>query len=181
MRTRLLPIHNNLFIAPCDGSSLGDWQEDSDSDFLIPILKEITAAESEVSQRCLSYNGFLPSSLSAISRFNDMVNNISGTHPHSNLIFCTSNVESYQPRLAFLLGCHLIMAQGLGFEETYLAFRPLDNLISDESGNKITIQIALRAFCCAKCMGWIEFTNDCSECKQGTQMICMDEYEHYAR
>jgi hypothetical protein len=176
-------IHNNFFVAPCDVTRASDLQENSSvASFLIPVLQDVVAAESDASLRCLDSDGFTPSSLSAISRFDEKMKNIEAAHPHSNLVFCTSTQDRYQIRLAFLLGCHLILEQGLGFEETYLAFRPLEKILPDEPSHKISMQIALRAFCCAKCMGWIDFSHDCAEGqKHSERVICMDEYDHYAR
>jgi hypothetical protein len=63
-----------------------------------------------------------------------------------------------QARSSFLLGCHLIMSHGLGFEETFLSLRPLHALFDQFSQmENISLENSLRAFCCAKCLNWIDF------------------------
>ncbi len=63
-----------------------------------------------------------------------------------------------QARNSFFLGCHLIMSHGLGFEEAFLSLRSLHELFDQcYRKNNISVEKSLRAFCCAKCLNWIDF------------------------
>ena len=66
--------------------------------------------------------------LSAILRFDEMVRSDLRNQTCHSLIFQGGENEKNQTQLSFLLGCHLIMTHGLGFEETYIAFSPLHEL-----------------------------------------------------
>ena len=58
----------------------------------------------------------------------------------------------------FLIGCYLIMNHGLGFEETYLSFKPFhEHLRRYAPTCGESFETWLRSFCCAKCLGWIDF------------------------
>ena len=180
----LIHIHNNLLIALGDVEKLCSSQKDGpEGYFVIPVLQNIRRTDLDASLHCLNVEGFLPSCLSDIARFDSMVNNVSNSHPHSKLVFSTTTEPEYQRRLVFLLGCHMIMRQGLGFEEAYLAFRPMHDVLEESSIQNLSVRRSLRAFCCAKCLGWIDFNRDFTlfTDEENRTMICMDEYDHYAR
>jgi hypothetical protein len=125
-------------------------------------------------------NSFEPSSLSEIFRFNAMVAKISKLYAGFKLIFCAGRFVQSKVQLAFLLGCHMIMTHGLGFEEAYLAFRPIYGLFEETSSDEMSVEKAMRAFCCAKCLNWIDFGQQIDG-STGDHPICMDESDHYAR
>ena len=77
-----------------------------------------------------------------------------------------------------LIGCHLIISKGLGFEESFLAlkaFRPFHPLFEKHFS---LLESLFRAVCCAKCLNWIDFSVDATE---SSTQIWMEEYIHYAR
>ena len=125
-------------------------------------------------------NSFQPSSLSEIFRFNAMVAKISKLDAGLKLVFCAGPFVQSQVQLAFLLGCHMIMTHGLGFEEAYLAFRPLYGLFEQTSSEEMSVEKSMRAFCCAKCLNWIDFGQHIDG-SRADHPICMDESDHYAR
>jgi hypothetical protein len=116
-------------------------------------------------------------SLGHIFRFDDMVKGIQGGCSGQKILFCTGPELFRQIRIAYLIGCHLIMAHGLGFEETYLAFNSMrgrDDLCLE---GRTFVQTSLRAVCCSKCLNWIDFRAE----DHSTSRIEMDEFIHYAR
>ncbi len=123
---------------------------------------------------------FQPSSLSKIFHFNEMVAKLSNIHASQKLVFCAGQDIQSQVQLAFLLGCRLIMTHGLGFEEAYLAFRPLSSLLERTSTDEISVEKSMRAFCCAKCLNWIDFGQQI-DISSIEHPLCMDELDHYAR
>jgi hypothetical protein len=72
------------------------------------------------------------------------------------------------------------MTRGLGFEEAYLAFRPIYCLFERTSSDGMSVEKSMRAFCCAKCLNWIDFGQHIDG-SASDHPICMDECAHYAR
>jgi hypothetical protein len=75
----------------------------------------------------------------------------------------------------------MIMSHGLGFEETYLAFRPLHGFFKNTSYLEIPVENTLRAFCCAKCLNWIDFGQNKEVIDEQSRPICMEEFDRDAR
>jgi hypothetical protein len=125
----------------------------------------------------------IPSSISLedIYRFDGMIQ--AKLRASSRLLLCAGNRVYGQIRVFLLLGCHLLISQGLGFEETVLTFRAINETFASHYSGVPAIEQYLRAVCCAKCLKWIDF-----EVKHGvlnndemTAEIHMDEYIHYIR
>ena len=97
-------------------------------------------------------------SLSEIFKYNTVLSKLARGNPNNNFVIFTGPEPTMQVKLAFLVGCHLILEHGLGFEATYLALRPLHLLFDRNSVNQaMSVKAALRAFCCSKCL--IDFKN----------------------
>ncbi len=117
-------------------------------------------------------------SLEAIFCFNIMMQKLL-TRQTKHVLVCPGNETNAQVKTLMLLGCHLVMSQGMGFEETVLAFRPLNTLLQMNLRGISSFESILRAVCCAKCLSWIQFGLDqASKTDDGIQM---NEYIHYAR
>ena len=121
----------------------------------------------------------IPFSLSDIYGFNEMMQNVSRCSSKVKII-CAGVDPVQQVAIAFLLGCHLIMSNGLGFEEAYLPFRPLYATIEQCFGN-VAFTSSLRALCCVKCLNWIDFRKDPIDESQPRCIIDMEEFIHYSR
>jgi hypothetical protein len=118
--------------------------------------------------------------LEEIYRFDEIIKNaMANDSRHDQVLICAGLEPCRQVRVLFLLGCHLIMSQGLGFEETVLAYRPFKSLIADHCSDDVRLEEYWRGLCCAKCLAWIDF-NKCQD-DQSESGIQMDEYMHYAR
>ncbi len=91
------------------------------------------------------------------------------------IVVCTGVETNRQARTLMLLGCHMVMSQGMGFEEAFLIFRPLHSMLEIHLRGTSAFEIVLRAMCCAKCLSWINFG---PAPENGIQM---DEFIHYAR
>jgi hypothetical protein len=115
--------------------------------------------------------------LSELHCFDRWLQNISSSNPGAHIHLIAGLDPRLQVRIAFLLGCHLIASQGRGFEETFLAFRPLHQTI-DLLFGLAEFKNSLRSICCAKCLRWIDF--DQSSDDEFTS-IQMDEFAHYSR
>ena len=100
------------------------------------------------------------------------------TKQTKHVLVCPGHGTNIQARTLLLLGGHLIMSQGMGFEETVLAFRPLNALLQMNLHGVLSFEAMLRAVCCAKCLSWIDFGLE--HAKQTDNGIQMDEYVHYA-
>ena len=117
-------------------------------------------------------------SLGSVFRFDATMQSFLTKHTKRVLV-CPGYETNKQVKAIMLLGCHLIMSQGMGFEETILAFRPLNSLLQMKLRGISSFEAMLRAICCAKCLGWIHFRLEHTE--KPDAAIHMDEYIHYAR
>jgi hypothetical protein len=118
-----------------------------------------------------------------IRDFHETVCALDRKSPTKMLVFQMGTDKACQATLAFLMGCHMMLSHGLGFEETYLSFGRLHSIMDPQSrdGPHISVKSCLRAFCRAKCFEWFMFNehDDGLPEKHGTMHI--DEYLHYAR
>ena len=93
------------------------------------------------------------------------------------IIFLGHSVRAIS-KLIGMIGCNLIMYRGLSYEEVLLTIRPLcTSLLQHHESD--SIKNSLRAICCAKCLNWINFTENFDE--ESEAGLQMDEYMHYAR
>lgn len=108
-----------------------------------------------------SSSPFFYGSLSELHRFDLAMKASNGSdvrHRGSNTIFLICGSAAMHMQCLFLIGSHLIMAYGLGFEETFLCLRHCHVLVdAGDLDYKEIFANKLRAFCCAKCLDWIDF------------------------
>jgi hypothetical protein len=175
---RIVPIHSHLFLALCKHEHVASIME---SDPKMYFATQVMSSDGFETLHSATVGSFHPSDLSEICRFDSNVKSLMQLNPKLKLIVCATNEIPQQVHFAFLLGCHMIMTLGLGFEETYLAFRPLHNLFAIQSTEEMSLEKSLRAFCCAKCLNWIDFGQGPSSCCGKYRPICMEEYDKYAR
>jgi hypothetical protein len=96
--------------------------------------------------------------LSGIYLFDSMAKSLEQENRGLKLDFVVKNKIEEQINISLLLGCHLVMSHGLGFEETYLSFKPWHHLLEQHlSAHEISVKHLLRCFCCAKYLDWIDF------------------------
>ncbi len=118
-------------------------------------------------------------SLEEMFEFDDIMQKLVKGQVNRGIIVCTGSETNRQARTLMLLGCHMVISQGMGFEEAFLIFRPLHSLIQTHLRGISAFEVLLRAMCCAKCLNWISFgpagNNRPESCIQ------MDEFVHYAR
>ena len=117
-------------------------------------------------------------SLEEFFHFDAIVQNTLRRQAHRVTVFAGLD-PNRQTRTLMLLGCHMVMSQGMGFEEAFLIFRPLRSLIQNHLKGISAFEILLRAICCAKCLNWINF--GLSGNIRSENCIHMDEFIHYAR
>jgi hypothetical protein len=183
-----LLVHNRLYLA-----LLGEKQAEIVSRniltmnyLVVPLsVADVADISSSSSDKEIYANEevFEPPSLGNIFKFDEMASALERKHPRMKLVFQTGPVPSTQIKMAFLMGCHMIMTHGIGFEETNLAFRNFRSLFGFESHESadITIASCWRAFCCAKSLAWIEFNKVVCDYTHDDPCIHIDEYMHYAR
>lgn len=185
MASATVNIYNNFYICLSDLEE-AEQQLDAEREMLIPFARSTKTHDSDESMAAVLQHPcnfkkrsiFENSYLSAIFHFDAMVKRILNQHLLHKIIFCAGKDLEYQIELSILLGCHLIMTHGLGFEETFLAFRPLNSFFKQTSFLDISLENILRAFCCAKCLNWIDFGQKKDE---QNHPICMEEFDRDAR
>ncbi len=162
-------VHNRIVLA----LSNDDTRLRKIAKIRYPDCSIIEVGEDNVQER----QGSLSASLEEIFRFDRLVQSWLSTSSSSVFMVCTGKLVERQIRIILLLGCHLMMSQGLGFEETILAIRPLRALYDSCCTGIHTVDHYLRAVCCAKCLKWIDFQRT----EEVMGEIPMDEYIHYSR
>ena len=128
--------------------------------------------------------GFDPSSLTEIFRFNEMMCKIERKYPSQKLVFCAGRSVLLQARAAFLVGCHLIISRGIELEETYLALERMHGVFEQaslSSNHSVSVRSCLSAIYTAKKRDWIDFRERFDTLPTKSRSIQIDEYIHYAR
>ena len=168
LRTKL---HNRISVALSSESDVKRLLKSESSECCIVGL---SGSEAECDHTNAVY------SLVEIFKFDSLMQRATSSHVgNAQILVCTGLDQPSQARLLFNLGCHLLMSNGLGYEETLLAFRPFTTLIASHGPGQVWAESFWRAICCAKCLNWIDFKPMQAE---GTcAMLNMDEYIHYAR
>ena len=128
----------------------------------------------------------LPVSLGEVRTFDIMMRMIASRDCSALItVVCYCCDQQTQEAVAFLVGCHLMLSHGYGFEETILLFRPPNELIAtyyaDQRHVNYSFKNLLRAVCCAKCLGWIDFHADPETESTGYPHIDMAQNDHYSR
>jgi hypothetical protein len=72
------------------------------------------------------------------------------------------------------------MTHGLGFEEAFLSFRSFHELFQSYAEG-VSVENVLRAFCCAKCLNWIDFKAASDAENKPSKSINIPEFIHYSR
>ena len=176
----ILHVYNNIYIAFGDIEQVKLTSRSDESIMLIPFIPIQRPHDSGSAPE--DKHLFQPSYLTAIWNFDEKVKGATKHHYGQKLVFC-STVPDMQScaRIAFLLGCHMIMTHGIGFEETYLAIRCILQRIAESSSLELAVETSLRAFCSARCLSWIDFSQNKLNKGAEHQSIDMEEFVHYAR
>ena len=150
---------------------------------IVPLTRCQVEVEIEQSQPGPS-DRFHPPSLGDIFKFDEIASSLQRKHPRMKLVFQAGEDKAIQLKMAFLIGCHMMMRHDCGFEETYLSFKGMQSLFDSkapESADTVSITSCWRAFYCAKRLNWMEFDTVATETTCDNRCIHMDEYMHYAR
>ena len=156
----LYHIYNKVYIQLDDyANSKDDRLQHADlhgSNVRVISLSQIICAKELRSKRESTESTQYFGSFSAIQRFCSVTAKMIDKDRDSSIVFeIESAIYCPIPGL-FIIGCHLIMTHGLGFEETYLCFKPFHKYLKSHPPKcGESFEAWLRAFCCAKCLDWI--------------------------
>jgi hypothetical protein len=117
---------------------------------------------------------FVPSPLQEIYRFDELANQASRQNAGLRLVFCAGLNPALQARVAFLLGCHMLISLEMDPGTVYAIFRK-QGCIGEG------LLAGWWALLCAKTMGWINFQDHFQLDDADHETIQMDEYLHYSR
>jgi hypothetical protein len=179
-------IHNRFYLALLDSSQaeLISRHVLNANYMVLPLtmtnVDEISARVSKANPAA----AFSPAFLGDLLKFDDAIGAVERRRSRMKLVFQTGSDPKVQVQMAFMLGCHMIMSHGVGFEETCLAFKNLHTLFaetgaSDEHG--VSMRSCWRAICCAKALSWIDLKRAVFTNRADDRCIQIDEYLHYAR
>jgi hypothetical protein len=169
------PIHGSFYVATEDPSDLNLVR--SVEFRVVPLSASKKTIEIGEEGICNDDTSCHFASLSDIHRFDSMVKSMTSNNFGIKLLFHISRDPALQTRVLFLLGCHMILTCGLGFEETYLSFRQFHQTFEQYcSARGASVEQSLRALCCAKCSDWI----DLRVC-DATRKCTIDKFVHDER
>jgi hypothetical protein len=182
-----LYVHNRLFLVLSDkGPSSVVSKHISDLHYhVVPLfashINEIIHREAE--QHPSGEFRFTTPRLKDILEFDQMACALEKKNPVTKIVYQAGSDRITQSTLSFLVGCHMMISHGLGYEETYLAFGSIRHLLEPSSFDQpsISVKSCLRAFCRAKCSDWITFKEQTDDSPEKPGSIHIDEYLHYAR
>ena len=121
-----------------------------------------------------------PFLLVEVSLFDEMMQNMANDSPDLKRLVCAEVDAQQQSAISFLLACHRIMSGSLGFEEAFLALQPPEEQDGGRSGSA-AIKNSLRAISCARCLNWIDFSEQATGDRLNKDCIKMHEHMHYSR
>ena len=114
-----------------------------------------------------------------VYRFDCMTKNILRAHgDQCKVVFSTGKDVKLQVRLAFLLGCNMIMSHGIGHEAAFESLKPMHSLFLHLGLDRPMMEY-FHAVSKAKQNRWIDFSAWLQE--EFLPTSDMDEYIHYAR
>jgi hypothetical protein len=181
----MISIHNRLLLASLDGqiTSAVFAKLSSLNYAFIPLHQTVVNETLHRDSIGSAQDKFLDLRLEDIYEFDQLACAVEATHPTKRIVVHTGSDDSSQATIAFLMGCHMMLSHGLGFEETYLSFRRLHSIMDPQSRNGplISVKSCLRAFCRAKCFEWLTFQKPFETIPGKPGSIHIDEYLHCAR
>ena len=157
-------VYDNLYMAFFHGDQAKVLaRHELKSNFLVvPILMEdqYRLCEGGSSSSNMEHNAFSPSSLTEIFKFDEMACALERNNTKTRLVFCTGGSHASQARLAFLVGCHMMMSHGTTLDDTIQYFRNLHGLFhqfASTNGGNVSVQSCWRALSSARSLHWIDF------------------------
>jgi hypothetical protein len=178
-------VHNRLLMASFDERQTPAIAKiiSSLNYVVAPFAQSRAPDNNSLDENQLQETFFDPPNIEDVIGFDVMACALEAKCPTQKVVFHSSHDQRAQGTLAFLLGCHMMLSHGLGFEETYLAFRRLHSLMDPQSrdGPQISVKSCLRAFCRAKCSNWIIFKDLAASPSESNLSIHIRTYLHYAR
>ena len=120
-------------------------------------------------------------SLVDIYKFNQMANQVARRNVDCKLVFSAGCETKRQIKVVFLIGCHLLLSQGLDADQTCNILAGFQELFAHDGNNQVNALDCWRALHRAASVSWIDFrehlNNECDE----DHTINMEEFIHYSR
>ena len=177
-------VHNRLYLALFDGEQAEIVSKNilTLNYFVVPL--SISTVSNTCSKSFEAHTPFDPPSLRDIFEFDQIASSLERKYPRTKLVFQTGSDRDVQIKMAFLIGCHMIMSHGLELDETIQCFRGMHSLFESKTPNSSEIVSVLscwHAFYCAKCLNWMGLDRFLADTTQDDHCIHIEEYLHYAR
>ena len=122
-----------------------------------------------------------PASLIEIYKFDERVKQLERRNDDKILVFSAGGSVESQCRVAFLIGCHLIMSKSLDANAVYHIFERLDEVWSPKIHQKFSIMDCWQALHHAKSLAWLDFSEQIVPDSDEGSAINMEEFIHYSR
>ena len=123
----------------------------------------------------------VPSSLVEIYKFDQMVRQLERRNKDDVLVFSAGTNTNVQRRVAFLLGCQLIMSKALDAYEVNQIFNDFGGILGQSQDERSSAMNCWQALHQAKALAWVDFNEQFESHTDHTTTIDMEELIHYSR
>ena len=124
---------------------------------------------------------FVPNSLIEIYKFDEMVRHFERRNSQHILVFSTGSSKEVQGRVAFLIGCTLIMSKSLDVCEVRRIFQKIGGFLRQSSRHQESIMDCWQALYQAKSLVWLDFREQLVPDSDEESTINIEELIHYSR
>ena len=121
-----------------------------------------------------------PCSLTEIYRFNEMVKQLERRSEDQRLVFSAGTDKTMQRRVAFLLGCHLIMSKSLDAQDVIRILHGFDEIREHSNQEETGVTDCWRALHQAKSLLWLSFRERFGQYASDTSLD-IEELIHYSK
>ena len=123
---------------------------------------------------------FVPSSLTEIYKFDEMVQRFERNMEECVIVFSAGRSKYSQRRVAFLIGCHLIISKCCFAHDVYQCFCGPHEILGDNV-QKAIIMDCWKALHKVRSLAWIDFRERFTQSTSQAGSIDMEEFMHYSR
>ena len=110
-----------------------------------------------------------------------MASQIERRNPDRKIVYSAGSDGVVQAKVAFLLGCHLIMSKALDTNHVLQVFKGVEGLMPSDGRGLIGILDCWRAVERARSDCWIDFQERFDMDRNDSRTIDMEELIHYSR
>ena len=172
----LLHVHDRVYLIRLEGTCAERVAQHALNYRQLTIL----ASSNFTELACSSTRSCAPCSLTEIYKFDEMVKQLERRSEDQMLVFSAGTDKTMQRRVAFLLGCHLIMSKSLDTQHVIRIFHGFDDILEHSNQEEAAVTDCWRALHQAKSLLWLSFRERFGQYASDTSLD-MEELIHYSK